>query len=547
MHVEPGRAVGDHAAEAHEQQVVEVVEPPLVERAEVEAGHTRRELTYLLQVGLASEEAEQAPAEDHADGRHSHADEDEHAVDAEDGVRLVLDPQGLEGGVEDRLQPLADGRVTEGQAEDGTRDDGQAGQQDERHGHAPRRLVDLRLHGGVDVALAVERLAHQPEHVEGGHERDHDTDEPDPLEAQLECLAQDLVLGEEAGQRRDAGDGERADEHRPVGDGDLVAQGTHLVHVLLAVDGVDDGARAQEQQALEEAVGHEMEDGGDQGAHAQRREHVAQLGQRGVGQHALDVLLGERDGRGEDGREDADRGDQDERLWCMGEDGAAAGDEVDAGVDHRGGVDEGADRRRALHRVRQPDVERELGALAHGAAEQQQADADHHPRLDLAQLELLRQEREDLGEVQRADRGPDGHDAQREAEVADAVDQERLLGGQGRAALAVPEADEQVARQAHQLPGREQQQVVRRQHQQQHAEHEEVEVGEEAPPAGVVGHVADGVDVDQHADRGDHDQHHRGQVVEEQLKGMLEVARRDPLVEREVDGLVAEGTATSAW
>ena len=66
----------------------------------------------------------------------------------------------------------------------------------------------LRLDVRIDVALAVERLAHEPEHVEAGQHRDDDADEPDPLEAVLEALAQDLVLGEEAGQRRDAGDGE---------------------------------------------------------------------------------------------------------------------------------------------------------------------------------------------------------------------------------------------------------------------------------------------------------------------------------------------------
>ena len=42
---------------------------------------------------------------------------------------------------------------------------------------------------------------------------------------------------------------------------------------------------------------------------------------------------------------------------------------------HRRGVDERADRRRAFHRVRQPDVQRHLAGLADGAAEDQQRDA----------------------------------------------------------------------------------------------------------------------------------------------------------------------------
>ena len=53
---------------------------------------------------------------------------------------------------------------------------------------------------------------------------------------------------------------------------------------------------------------------------------------------------------------------------------AAAGDEVDAGRDHRRGVDEGRDGRRARHRVGEPDVERHLRALAAGAEEEEEAD-----------------------------------------------------------------------------------------------------------------------------------------------------------------------------
>ena len=53
-----------------------------------------------------------------------------------------------------------------------------------------------------------------------------------------------------------------------------------------------------------------------------------------------------------------------------------ARDQVDARGDHRGGVDQGGDRRRALHRVREPGVQRDLGGLRERADEQQEAAGD---------------------------------------------------------------------------------------------------------------------------------------------------------------------------
>ena len=126
----------------------------------------------------------------------------------------------------------------------------------------------------------------------------------------------------------------------------------------------------------------------------------------------------------------------------------------------------------------------------------------------------------------------DQHDPEGETDVADAVDDERLLGRERRRALAVPEADEQVARQADQLPGHEHDQEVAGQDQQQHAEHEQVEVGEEAPVARVVAHVADRVDVDQQADRRHHDQQAGRQLVDDEADVDDEVAGRDPLEPR---------------
>src|SRR4029079_2661720 len=60
----------------------------------------------------------------------------------------------------------------------------------------------------------------------------------------------------------------------------------------------------------------------------------------------------------------------------------------------------------------------------------------------------------------------DRHDPERKPDVADAVDDERLLCRECRRALAIPEADEQVARQADQLPGHEDEKPAVRQDQQ---------------------------------------------------------------------------------
>ena len=63
-----------------------------------------------------------------------------------------------------------------------------------------------------------------------------------------------------SGKRRYAGDGKRGDRHGPEGVGHVLAQPTHVPHVLLAAQAVDDGACGQKQQRLEESVGHQVED-----------------------------------------------------------------------------------------------------------------------------------------------------------------------------------------------------------------------------------------------------------------------------------------------
>jgi hypothetical protein len=233
----------------------------------------------------------------------------------------------------------------------------------------------------------------------------------------------------------------------------------------------------------------------------------------GVRQHALDVVLGQPDrrrhqrGRGADHRHDLHR--QRRQL----EQDVAPGEQVDAGRDHGRGVDQRRHRGRALHRVREPGEERDLRALAGGAEEQQQA---RHRDRGAAGGEHVRCRREHPIELERAGGGDQHERAEHEAEVADAVDDERLLPRLRRGRTLVPEADQQVRAQAHALPAHEQEQEVVREHEREHREHEQVQVEEEPPERGVVAHVADGVDVDQRADAGDDQHHDRGQRIEQE-------------------------------
>ena len=253
-----------------------------------------------------------------------------------------------------------------------------------------------------------------------------------------------------------------------------------------------------------------MEDGGNPGADAECGKHVAELRERGEGEHALDIGLRERNGRGEDCGEDADRSDDEHRLVACGKEWAHACHQVDTGVHHRCGVDECGDRSRSLHCVGEPDVERELCRLSDRAAEDQQCDHGGGGPRQLACGDPC----EDRRDVERAEDGDEPHQAEREPDVAHAVGDERLLRGESRIALGVPEADEQVRGEADELPRREDDEQVARQHQKEHGEHEEIEIGEEAPVARVVAHVADAVQVHERADGGDHEKECAGQRVD---------------------------------
>ena len=82
--------------------------------------------------------------------------------------------------------------------------------------------------------------------------------------------------------------------------------------------------------------------------------------------------------------------------------------------------------------------------------------------------------------LDRVEQREHGEDAEREAEIADAVDDEGLDGGRVRRRLVIPEADQEIGGEPHALPAEEELDEIVGRDQREHGEGEEREIGEEA-------------------------------------------------------------------
>jgi hypothetical protein len=152
---------------------------------------------------------------------------------------------------------------------------------------------------------------------------------------------------------------------------------------------------------------------------------------------------------------------------------------------------------------------------------------------------------EGLAVVQRAGIGSDQADAEDEAEVAHAVDQEGLHVGEDGGRPVEPEADQQIRHQAHGFPAEEQLQHVVAHDEHQHGEGEQRDVREEAVVALVFVHVADGVDVHHQRHEGHDAHHHRGEAVDQEADLHLQAADHHPGVEGFVEARTVHGHASS--
>ena len=301
----------------------------------------------------------------------------------------------------------------------------------------------------------------------------------------------------------------------------------------------DDGTRSEEQQSLEEGVRHQVEHGHRVSRHAQGYGHVTQLRQRGVRNHALDVVLDDAQDTHEQRRDRTDHEDEVQGRIRQLKQRRHAGHHEDTRRHHGRRVNQRGDRCGAFHGVWQPCMQRELGRLAHCAHKQTDGRHGHQHPACTGQLSVLNlgQLGKDFRVVQRTGVGSDQANTQDEAEVTHTVDQEGLHVGEDGCGLLVVETDQQVRHQTHGFPAEEQLQQVVAHDEHQHGEGEQGDIGEEAVVAFVFFHVAHGVDVHHQRHKGHHAHHHGGDGIDQETDFHLQAADNHP----RIDGLVERG------
>ncbi|KAG1189838.1 hypothetical protein G6F35_014026 [Rhizopus arrhizus] len=166
----------------------------------------------------------------------------------------------------------------------------------------------------------------------------------------------------------------RGDDRQRTGERHQPAQSAQLAHVTGAGLVVDD-AGGHEQRGLEGGVVEDVEHAGDhrhRRGQAEQQGDQAQVRDRRIGQQALQVVLEDRvPGAAQQGQ-CADAAARVEEQVAAGQRRVQARQQEHAGLHHGGRVQVGRDRGRCRHRVRQPEVERELRTLGEDAGQHQE-------------------------------------------------------------------------------------------------------------------------------------------------------------------------------
>ena len=391
----------------------------------------------------------------------------------------------------------------------------------------------LGVPGVVAAVLAMEDAENQPHRVEAGQQGAQQARQKKARVAGRHGLPENFILAVKAGRHQRQGhQGRPPNQETGIGHRQALSQPAQPGHILLMVATGDHRTGRQEQQRLEEGVGDQVENGGIERPDAERQEHITNLAHGGIGQHPLDIGLGQGSEGRQQQRDRANDADQPEDIRGQQEQPVEAGNQVDPGGDHGRRVNQGRDRGRARHGIRQPGMQRYLGGFAQGTAQQQQCDKTgrgipRRPDLGGARHHLL--------DIQGAQLPENQEQTQGQKHIANPGHHEGLERGHAVGAVLIVVADQQVTAQANPFPAQEQQEQIVPEHQHEHAEDKQVHPGIEPGNACLAGHIPGGKQVDEEAHTGNNCHHHQGEAIHRQTDGRFEGAHLHPGPEREAN------------
>ncbi|OLT23379.1 hypothetical protein BJF79_14695 [Actinomadura sp. CNU-125] len=414
----------------------------------------------------------------------------------------------------------------EGAGQQAAREPGD-GEQDDRRDEPPRGAGPRPVRTGRGTGRGTGRAAAERAVQEAGPVGDgqrgarHDPGEDGGVGAAVRERLEGGLLRDESEERRQPDHGRDREGRRDGEDGPPPSRAGQFVGVPRALLVFQDADR-EEQRRLEQAVREQQRDArerGRPGPGAEQHHEEAELADGAVGEQPFQVVLAERDDAAAEQADEPDGDDQRTPRAGSGERGRQPRHQVDARLDHRGGVQVAADGRRRDHRGGQPRVQRHLGGLGERAEQDQ-----HHRGHGRGAAGRVG---DDLGDPVRPGGLPEHDEPGQHDQAERGGGQQGLQGGAPvRGPLGVPGADEDEGADRGQLP--------------EHVEDEQV-VGEDEPGhrarerderpdgeplgAGTGREVPRGVAQDDRADAADEQQHHHGEGVQPEVDRQAEFGR----------------------
>ena len=397
--------------------------------------------------------------------------------------------------------------------------DHQAGEHEQldRQAHPARRLMrrarEADRRGPEEHAVDEAQRVGDAEHAPGGGDEWQRLVEKPRWTLHGKRLGEEHFLGQEAVEQRHAGH-RRGRDHC-----ERRRYGHEAIEPVQAADVarsrfVFDDAGCHEERRLEGGVIHDVEDRRHQRERAvQPEQHRDQteVADGRVGEQALKVMLKDRHVGAEHQGDQTGAADDPHPGIGTGQRRPKAGQQEHAQLHHRRRVQVGRYRRRCRHRVRQPEVERKLGALG----ERAEHDEDESRKIQVVRAYDVAR-REHRVQIVAAGDAAEDQRAGEEAQPARGGDDQRHARAVARRGIVMPVANEEKGKQAGQLPEKDQLDQVARQHHAEHRSHEGEEKGKEARHRVGGRHVVARVKDHEEADARDQPAEHPRETVHAQ-------------------------------